>query len=167
VDGLGRAFDLAVGGLNVDVQAGALTGNRVALRDASALTVVLLAGFTGTVDALNVTLRQHSAASGGSSADLVAIDRYYLKSAVALAGTEPWVEVTQTLSASLTAFGTAAHQKLVAFEVAAEQLSDGFGFVSLNVPDQGAAVGTKVASVLYVLHGLVQERAPHRLRASL
>jgi hypothetical protein len=165
--GLGRLFDVSAGVVGVDTQAGPATANRVSLRDAEGVTILVLAAFSGAVDALNVTLRQHTAASGGTSADLAIIDRYWIKTEATLDGDEAWTEVSQTAAATLAAFGTAAEQKLLAIEVDDNQLADGFSYVSLDVPDQGAAVGTKVTSVLYVLHGLGVHRKPHLLRAPL
>jgi hypothetical protein len=163
VEGLGRLFDLAAGVLNVDVQAGAATGNRVSLRNAQGVAIIVFAGFSGDVDALNVTLQEHDAASGGNSQNLAVIDHYYLKSEATLDGDEVWTRVDQTAAATLAAFGTPEEQKLLAIEVDATQLSDGFAYVSLNIPDQGAGLGTKVASVLYLLHDLVYQRAPELL----
>jgi hypothetical protein len=137
----------------------------VALRDAQGLTILLLANFTGDVDPLNVTLRQHTAGVGGTSANLVAIDRYWIKTEATLDGDEQWAEVTQAASHQLAAFGTPEEQKLVAIELDGTELADGFTHVSLDVPDQGAGVGTKVTSVLYVLHGLGISRKPQLLRA--
>lgn len=165
MEALGRAVDISLGVINTDVQAGPATGNRIHLRRFDQLSIVLLAGFTGAVDPLNVTLREHNAVAAGVSQNLAIIDHYYLKTkAPALLGNETWAKVTQLpKAATLTAFGTAAEQKLMVIEVNGDQLSDGFEWVSLDIPDQGAAVGTKVASVLYVMADLNIQRAPANL----
>jgi hypothetical protein len=167
MEALGRLYDVSAGVVGVDVQAGAATGNRVSLRGAAGCSIVVLAGFTGDVDPLNVTLRQHTAASGGTSQNLAVIDHYYLKSEASLDGDETWTRVAQSASATLAAFGTPEEQKLLVIEVDGTELADGFGYVSLDVPDQGAGLGTKVLSVLYLLHGLVSQREPDDLRAPL
>ncbi len=163
MEGLGRVLDVAAGVINVDVQAAAATGGRVRLARSSGLTIMVLAGFTGAVDPLNITLRQHNAAVAGTSQDLAIIDHYYLKTAAALTSAATWTRVTQTKAATLAAFGTAAEQKLLAVEVDGAQLADGFGWVSLDIPDQGAQLGTKVTSVLYLLRDLTVQRAPANL----
>lgn len=163
MEALGRHFDIAAGVITVDVQAGPATGSRVHLKNASGVSIVTLASFTGAVDPLNVTLREHNAAAAGVSQNLAIIDHYYLKTAAALDATRTWTRVPQAKAATLAVFGTAAEQKLMVIEVDAAQLSDGFEWVSLDIPDQGAAVGTKVASVLYLLRDLTVQRAPANL----
>lgn len=163
MESLGRLIDVVPGVLNVDVQAGAATGNRVRLKNYDQCTILVFAGFTGAVDPLNVTLREHNASSAGTSQNLAIIDHYYLKTAAALTGAQTWARVNQAKAATLAAFGTAGEQKLLAIEVNADQLSDGFQWISLDIPDQGAAVGTKVTSVLYVMGDLIIQRAPANL----
>lgn len=159
MEALGRLYDIAAGVVTVDTQAGAATGNRVHLNNAGGVSIVILAGFTGAVDPLNVTLREHTLAAAGTSQNLPIIDHYYLKSEATLDADETWTRVPQTAAATLAVFGTAAEQKLLVIEIDAAQLSDGFGWISLDVPDQGAAVGTKVTSVLYLLRDLAVQRS--------
>lgn len=160
MEALGRLYDLSTGIINVDVQAGPATGSRVHLDKAQGVTIVVLAGFTGDVDPLNLTLRMHTQAAGGTSSDAPFIDHYYIKTEATLDGDETWTRVNQTKAATLAAFGTPEEQKLVAIEVDGSQLSDQFDYISVDVPDQGAGLGTKVLSVLYILHDLVVQREP-------
>lgn len=165
---LGRLFDLSVGSVPADADGGAITGNRVSLRDAQGVTIVVI-GAAGTApDDLQLDLQEHNAASGGTSQDLDIVTDYFHKSEATLDGDETWTKVTQTAAsevADVGGAGTSAElQQLAVIEVAAEQLSEGFEYVSLNIPDLGVA-GAKYVAILYILWGLKAQRAPENLAA--
>jgi hypothetical protein len=63
--------------------------------------------------------------------------------------------------------GTSAEsQQIVAIEVRAEQLADGFKYVSASIADTGAA-GAQLGCMLYVLHDLAVQRKAANLPAAL
>lgn len=158
---LGRLFDVAIGAVPTDVVAGAITGKRVHLRNYAAVTVILV-GTSGSTDIADIDLQQHTAATGGTSTDLDVTTAYYLKEATTLAGTEQWAKVTQAVASESTDIGSASKQQLAVFEVDAAQLSDGYEWFSVDMPDAGSN-GTKFVAVVYVLHGLRFGRSPELL----
>ncbi len=168
-EGLGRLFDLSIGFAPVDMQTAANTGKRVSLKHAGAVTIVLIKAVGTAGDDPVLTLKQHTAATGGTSANLAIIDHYTIKDAVALAGTETWSAVTQAAAATITDPGgagtSAEHQQIDAIEVRAAQLSDGYAYVSLDVADVGG--NAQLGTVLYILHDLAVQRKPANLAAAL
>lgn len=165
---LGRLFDLSTGSVPADADGGAITGKRVSLRDAQGVTIVVIGAVGTASDDLQLDLQEHNAASGGTSQDLDIITDYFHKSELTLDGDETWTKVTQAAASEISDVGgagtSAELQQLVAIDVAAEQLSEGFDWVSLNIPDLGSA-GAKYVAVLYILWGLKQQRAPENLPA--
>lgn len=160
MEGLGRLFDIGIAWAPVDTQSAAITGKRVALTQASACTILVNKAAGTANDDPVFTLKQYTAASGGSTADLAAITRYYLKQETTLDNDEPWTKVTQAASATVTGNGTSAEtQCLFAFEVGADQLSDGYAWIGLDLADTGSA-GAQLASAVYILHDLSVQRAP-------
>jgi hypothetical protein len=165
MEGLGRLFDVSTAFVPVDMQTGTNTGKRIHLRNTQAITFILFKGAGTAGDDPVVSLQQHTAASGGSSAALTTITHYHLKNATTLAGTETWSKITQSVSASITdpgGAGTSAEsQQIVAIPVDAAQLSDGYEWVSLNVADVGG--NAQLGCALYILHGLEVQRKPENL----
>lgn len=167
--GLGKDFDFTTG-INpvADLAAGSNTGKRVHMWNYQTLGVFLTknAASAGT-DTVTITLREHTLASGGTSQDLAKITDWYAKStAAALTGAEAWVERTQAASANLAltnALIPAANQAIVAFEVEADMLSDGFRWLSVDIADPGSG-GTILGGVFYVLSGLKIQRRPDLLK---
>jgi len=159
---LGRLFDLGVGFVPVDMQTAANTGKRINLKRAHSVCIVLFKAAGTAGDDPVLTLKQHTAASGGTSADLVAISTYHYKMETALDNDEAWVEKTQTLAATITdpgGLGTSAEtQMIVAIDVDASQLTDGYAWVSLDVADVGG--NAQLGCVLYIQHGLHYQRTP-------
>jgi hypothetical protein len=168
MEALGRTIDLSVGAVPVDLATAAVTGKRVALRNVQGLTVVLFKGLSAAGGELPVlTFNQHTASSGGSSQTIAgAIDHYYAKSAVALAGTEVWTRITQAAAAVVTLpAGEAVKQGIYVFEVDGTKLADGFKYVSVDVADVGASA--QIGGLLYVLRDLEIQRTPQNLAAAL
>lgn len=166
---LGRVLDICMG-INpvADLAAGANTGKRVHMRNYETFGVLFFknAASAGT-DSVILTLQEHNANTGGTSQNLAAITKWYHKStAAAVAGTEPWAEVTQTAGATLTLANTgpvpAANQALVFFEIEAASLSSGFEWLSINIADPGAG-GTILGGVFYLPTGLKIQRRPDLL----
>jgi hypothetical protein len=169
MEALGRTVDVALGSAPVDLSAAATTGKRLALRDAAGVTIVVVKGAGAAGENPTFTLQQHTAAAGGVSQALPIVDHYYLKSAAVLAGTEQWVKVTQTVAATIADPGGAGtsgqSQQILAVEVAATSLADGFKYVSLNISDVGSAA--QIGAVLYLLRDLDVQRAPEKLAPAL
>lgn len=166
MEALGRVLDISAGIVVVDTQTGAMTGKRVSLKHATGISVVLHKGAgTGSDDPV-LTFKQHTASTGGTSANLAVVDHYYKKSATTLAGTETWSKVTQTASQTVTLTSEATKQGIYVFEIAANSLTDTYGYVSLDVADTGSA-GAQLGTVLYILHGLEIQRTPANLVAAL
>lgn len=166
--GLGRDLDITVG-INpvADIAAGANTGKRVHMRNYECMGFLFFknAASAGT-DTVTITLREHTAASSGTSQDLAKITTWFKKStAAALAGTEQWTKTTQAAAATLAltnAVLPAANQALVFFEIDAAQLSDGYQWLSVDIADPGSG-GTILGGVLYIANGLKIQRSPELL----
>lgn len=169
MEALGRLFDLSTGLTPVDLSTAANTGKRVSLQNAEGVTIVVQKAVGTAAQDPALTLKQHTASTSGTSADLVAIDHYYLKTEATLDGDETWTRVSQTAAATVSdpgGAGTSAEsEQLIAIEVSASSLSDGYGYVSLDIADVGAAA--QLGAVLYILHGLKVQRKPANLRAPL
>lgn len=158
---LGRLFNVSVGAVPTDAVGGAITGNRIHLKDCGGVSFVVVAS-AGSTDILDVDLQEHNAATGGTSQDLDIITKYYYQDETTLDGDETWTEGSQSAASEITNIGSASTQQLVVIEVRAEQLSDGFEWVSLNVPDLGTN-GTKFVAILNVAHDLMVMRKPTNL----
>lgn len=165
MNGLGRLFDVAVGCVPTDAVAGAITGKRISLRNASGCTIVVITTGAST-DITDVDLQQHTASTAGTTLDLDIISAYHYKSATTLANTEAWTRATQTAASEITDVGAASQQLLLVIEVEASQLSDGYRFISLDIPDLGTN-GTRHCAILYLLRDLNVQRKPANLAVPL
>lgn len=162
---LGRLFDVSIGAVPTDAVAGAITGKRVSLKNAGGCTI-LVATTGASTDITDVDLQQHTAASSGTTSDLDIITYYYYKSEATLDGDETWTKGTQSAASEITNVGAASEELLLAIEVEATQLSDGYDYISLDIPDLGTN-GTRHCTILYVLRDLARQRAPQLLAAPL
>jgi hypothetical protein len=147
-----------------DAVAGAITGGRTHMRDAAVCSFVVAVQGNST-DILDVDLQEHNAATSGTSQDLDIITKYYYRSEATLDGDELWTEGSQSAGSEITNVGAASEELLLVIEVRAEQLSDGFEWVSLNVPDLGTN-GTRFVSIIPFLTGLKSQRHPPSLPAA-
>jgi hypothetical protein len=161
---LGKSFDIVAGVTPVNLNTAGNTGKRVRLRNCSGVTIIVYAGVGTAASDLAVDLQEHNAATGGISQDLDIITRYYSKQELTLDGDETWSLHTQSAASEIADVGgagtSAELENLVVIEVGATQLSDGFEWVSLNIPQPGA---TKLGCVIYLLHQLTVQRAPELL----
>lgn len=163
MEGLGRLYDIGLAWAPVDSQSGNITGKRIAMSRGTGLTIVVNKAAGTANDDPVFTLKQHTAYTSGTSADLAVIDHYYLKQETALDNDESWTKVTQSVAATVTGNATSAEtQCLFVFEVGADQLSDGYTHVSLDLADTGSA-GAQLVSATYILHDLAVQRAPVNL----
>lgn len=166
-EGLGRLFDISAGIVPVDSQSGAMTGKRVSLKNAGGCTIVVYKAAGTANDDPVLDLQQHTAASGGTTADLDIIDHYYIKQEATLDGDETWTRVTQAAASEVTLNSTSAEtQMIVVIEVDARSLSDGYDYISLDIADTGSA-GAQLISCLYLLRDLAVQRTPANLVAPL
>lgn len=168
MEGLGRAFDISTGFVPVDMQT-AQTGKRVSLRNAGGCTVVVFKAAGTAGDDPTFTLKQHTASTGGTTADLTIIDHYYLKTEATLDGDETWVKETQTAAATIVdpgGDGTSAEaQQIIVIEVESSQLTAGYDYISLDVADTGT--NAQLGCAMYFLRDLEYGRAPANLVAPL
>lgn len=169
--GLGDIFDIAPAFIPVDIDTGnGWTGKRVSMQGASAISFVFF-GVVGGADTLTIDWQQHTAYTGGTSADLDAVGvstsrgltEAYIKSEATLDGDEAWARLTQSVASEVTVDGTlyGDKQKIVVSTVDAMQLGTGYTHVSVN----GALTTStsQIASGLYILHGLRYRRRPDKL----
>lgn len=161
MEAVGRLIDIVAGVVPVDLGTAASTGKRVGLKGATGVTIVGYLNNGTAAQAPTFTVKEHTAASGGTSQNLAVVSHYYKKEEAALDGDETWTKVDQTAAATVTdADWDDANQVLVAIEVDASQLSDGYTHISCDVSDPGTA---QVGAVLYLLHDLAYQRAPENL----
>jgi hypothetical protein len=172
MDALGRLFDVSVGFVPQAVNNSAdVTGKRVSLKNAGGCTIVVVAEAGTAGDDLDLDLQQHTAASGGTTADLDIIDYYFYKSETTLDGDETWTKATQAAASEITdatgGAGTSAEEEqIVVIEVDADQLSDGYSYISLNATNAGTN-NNKIGTCLYLLRDLKVKRTPANLAAPL
>lgn len=171
MEALGRLLDIGTGWAPVDLDtANGATGKRIAMSGADAITFVVFLG-VGATDDVVLDLQQHTAYTGGTSADLdaaavsdsVGVDHFYIKSEAALDNDELWSRVSQSVASEVTLTGATYgdKQNIIVIEVSAAQLGEGYTHVSLN-----AATTTSTAHLgacLYFLHELRQQRKPAKL----
>lgn len=163
MDALGRLFDIGTAFAPVDTQTAAITGKRISLQNATGCTIVVVKAVGAGTDKPVFTLKQHTAASAGTSADLAAISYYYVKKEAVLDNDESWTKVAQTLAATVTTPDADAQlQAIYAFEVDAADLASGYTHISLDVADTGAA-GAQLGAAIYLLHDLAVQRTPANL----
>ncbi len=159
--GLGADFDIGHSIAPVDLATGANTGARVHLMNYGAVTFIGYLATGTAAEAPTFTLQEHNANTAGTSQNLAVIDEYWQKEEATLDGDETWTRVAQTAAATVTdADWDDANQVLVAFKVRAEQLTDAFEWVSINVADTGTA---HIGTVLYIMHDLKTQRSPQNL----
>ncbi|MFC4609729.1 hypothetical protein ACFO9E_18190 [Streptomyces maoxianensis] len=162
MEALGRLFDISTGAVPVDLSTAAVTGKRVHLKNCGGVSIVVFKGAGTAGDDPVFDLQEHSASTGGTSQDLDVLTHYYVKQEATLDGDETWSKVTQSTASEVTGNATSAEEQAIyVFEVGANQLSDGFEWISLNVADVGT--NAQLGGVLYLLHDLAVQRTPENL----
>lgn len=136
----------------VDLQT-AQTGDRVLVKNAVWVTIVVhkAAGTAGDDPTWDV--QQADAASGGTLKDLDIVDHYYLKSELTLDGDEAWSKVTQAAASEIADPGgagvSAESEQILVIEIdpAKLDIANGFKYISLNCADVGgnAQLGSALA----------------------
>jgi hypothetical protein len=171
MEALGRVFDIGTGWAPVDIDtANGATGKRISMNGASGITFVFF-GAVGGAEDLTLDLQQHTASTGGTTADLdaagVAGSRgptyYHIKAEATLDNDESWVKVTQSEASECVVVGATygALQKIVAIHVPANALADGYTHVSVVASITTAT--PQLMGCLYLLHDLYQQRKPTSL----
>jgi hypothetical protein len=162
MEAIGNTIDLTLGFAPVDMTTAANTGARVRLARGQAATFVLFKGVGTAGQDPVITVQEHNAYTGGTSANLAVIDHYYVKDAVALTGADTWSKVTQTAAATITDPGgngtSAEHQQIVAVTIEADWLTAGYEWVNFSVADVGA--NSMLGCCLVIVHDLNVKRAP-------
>lgn len=171
MEALGRLFDIGTGWVPVDLDtANGATGKRLALSGADAVTFVVFLA-VGATDDVVLDVQQHTAYTGGTSADLdstavstsYGIDHWYIKSEAVLDNDEAWTRVTQTEASEVTLTGATYgdKQNIVVIEVRASQLGDGYTHVSLNCAT--TTTTAHLGACLYFVHEMRKQRKPTNL----
>lgn len=134
-------------GVPVDMNAAAFAGERINLKHGCKVAIVCHMG-DSVGAAVNFTLKQHDAATAGTTKDLSVANVYFTKAGAATSFTK--VEPTVAAAAYNLAADFAAQEGIVVFEVLESDLdiNNGFNHVSIIADDSGAA---KLLSVLYVI----------------
>lgn len=162
MDALGRIFDIGLALAPVDLGTAGATGKRISLRDAGGCTIVFIYGAGTDGDDPVPSLQQHTASTGGTSADLSIMDTIYRKAETTLDNDEAWVKTTQTAAALMTAVADDAQkQKIYVIEVEADQLTDGYTHISVNQAD--LSNNAQLAAAIYILRDLRVQRTPANL----
>jgi hypothetical protein len=151
---LGESYDLSTGLAPVDLSTAANTGKRVSMVEVASVDIVVIKGAGTAADDPVLTLKQHTAATSGTTSDLAVITEYSLKNEATLDGDETWTRVTQSAAATITdpgGAGTSAEsQQIVVIHVRADQLTPGNTHISLDIADVGT--NAQLGAVLYIVH---------------
>jgi hypothetical protein len=151
---LGESYDLSTGLAPVNLATAANTGKRLAMSEVTSVDIVVIKGAGTAAEDPVLTLKQHTAATSGTTADLATITEYWLKNEATLDGDETWTKVTQAAAATITdpgAGGTSAEsEQLVVIHVRADQLTPGNTHISLDIADSGT--NSQLGAVLYIIH---------------
>lgn len=153
---LGSDYDINIGLAPVDLNTAGGTGLRQYMGDLDYLVVLFVGGAGAAAEPPVLTLKQHTASTGGTTADMAVITEYWTKSETTLDNDEAWVRSTQAAGAVVT--GTAQVQQMIAFRVNPEDLTGGSKYISVNVADPGA--GAQLGVILYIVGGVGTKGAP-------
>ncbi|MGV1006824.1 MAG: hypothetical protein ACOYEV_19130 [Candidatus Nanopelagicales bacterium] len=156
---LGKHYDIGLALAPVDLSTAGATGKRIWMGDCTGVDIVLVYGAGTDGDDPVPSVQQHTAYTGGTSANLVVIDTIYRKAETLLDNDEAWVKTTQTAATIMTAVADDAQkQKVYVIPVSAASLSDGYGWISVNQAD--LSNNAQLAAFLYIKHGLKVKRTP-------
>lgn len=160
MEALGRLFDIGLGWAPVDLDgADGSTGKRIWMGDCSGIAFVMACGVGPATFSLDV--QQHTAYTSGTTADLDVVTRVFYKAETALDNDETWTLLSQSAASEVTLDSIGTQQKIVVVQVGADQLSDGYAWVSLNsVSANGTA---HLSSCLYFKYDLAVQRKPENL----
>ena len=128
----------------VDLNTADNTGLRVDMKNLKRCTFIAILAAGTTTAAHLFTLQQHTVASAGTPADLSVDSPYFHKIGAATKFTKVQPAAAAAAYDLHTLLSNSA--SIVVFEVLAEQLTDGYRYVSLDIADSGGAqLGTVIA----------------------
>lgn len=167
-EALGRLFDLGIAVAPVDFNtADTATTARISMAGHSGVALALVTG-VGGADTITVDFQQHTAYTSGTTADLDAsavstssgLDHSYIKAETTLDGDEAWVKLTQSVASEQTIDGATygAMQKLVVYQVGADQLGDGYTHLSAVITATTSTA--QLIAALWIPYDLHVQRAP-------
>ena len=163
MEALGRLFNIASVIAPVDLAGGAATGTRVRVSDCSGVAFVYFAEAGTAGEDVDLDVQQHTAASGGTTADLDVVTRWFSKRETTLDNDEQWTKHTQSAASEVDLGDDEGENQIIAVvEVPTASLSDGYGWVSVNTTDSGATAG-KLGCVLAITYDLQASRSPELL----
>ena len=172
--GLGRLFDLQSVIMPVDLAGGANAGALVSLENAGGVTFVFIKNQGIAGDDPVLTFREAQDGSATNEQDLDVVTEYFSKTetaAAALTGAETWSRFTQSAgdidgdNASAEVGLSGEDEALVAIYIDADDLSDGYTHVTVDIADTGSG-GASLGAVLAIVHDLAVQRAPQNLAAT-
>lgn len=160
--GLGKDYDIGLALAPVDLSTAGATGKRIWTGDCSGIDIVLIYAAGTDGDDPVPSLQQHTAYTGGTTADLAVIDTIYRKAETLLDNDESWVKTTQTAAAIMTAVADDAQkQKIYVIHVRASDLAAGYAWISVNQAD--LSNNAQLAAFIYLKVGLQSQRTPANL----
>lgn len=163
MEALGRLFNVAKVIAPVDLASGAQTGTRVHLKDAQGVAFIYFADAGTAGEDVDLDVQQHTASSGGTTADLDVVTRWFSKRETTLDNDEQWTKHTQTAASEVDLGDDEGENEVIAVvEVSAKSLTDGYEWVSVNTTDAGATAG-KLGCVLAITYDLTDQRSPELL----
>jgi len=160
--GLGRDYDIGLALAPVDLATAGMTGKRISMFDCEGIDIVIVYAAGTDGDDPVPSLQQHTAYTGGTSADLATMTTIYRKAETAIDNDESWVATTQTAAAIMTAVADDAQkQKVYVIHVDSNDLTDGYTHISVNQAD--LSNNAQLACALYLKVGLKWQANPTRL----
>lgn len=160
---LGSDYDVALGLAPIDLATAGATGLRQYMGDLDYLVVLYVGGAGAASEPPVLTLKQHTASTGGTTSNLAVVSEFWRKSETTLDNDETWARVTQAAGATVT--GQAQVQQMIAFVVHPESLAAGNTYVSVDIADVG--VGGQLGTVLFLLSGVSPRGVPTIMPAPL
>lgn len=130
----------------IDLDAGTNTGGRFDMSKCKRVSFIAVVAAGTTPSSHTFSFQQHDAASAGNSAALSIGNPYFHKLNAATYFTK--VEPTAASSFDLDTL-VGDNKFIVVFEVLAEDLTDGYKWVSMNITDAG---GAQLGTVLAIGH---------------
>lgn len=157
--GLGRLYDIGLALAPVDLATAGATGKRISMIDCGGVDLVLVYGAGTDGDDPVPSLQQHTAYTGGTTANLATITTVYRKAETLLDNDEPWAEATQAAATIMTAVADDAQkQKIYVIHVPSNALSAGYTHISVNQAD--LSNNAQLAAFLYLKVDLNVQRRP-------
>lgn len=147
-----EAFQIHPIALPKDLVAGATTGDFISMAKYNRCLFLFVKDAGGSLgEDPTITLREAQDAGGTGAQDLVQIDKIFSKQAATdLTSTGVFTILTQTIAATFTNATLAEEAAVLGIDVKASDLSDRYGYVSLNIDDPGVG-NAQLACVLAIL----------------